>query len=135
MLRKENLEHSLNWNEHVLWTCFGGVQKQEGLNKTLPAGRFQSLEPSAITFLVFCPSEIWWWKPWLFWPKRWKVSAEPMCMNMYWGEWDLEEGKEAWGLLWYLKDLFKVCSSNPIPHAQECVKNRCYMPAEIANYL
>lgn len=34
-------------------TCFGEVQKQEGLNKTFKAGRFHSPESTAIKFYIY----------------------------------------------------------------------------------
>lgn len=53
MLRQENLEYfELKWSSSYE-TCFGRVQKQEGLNKTLKGGRFHSLESTAIKFLGF----------------------------------------------------------------------------------
>lgn len=108
-MRKENLGCSkLKW-QLSYETCFGGVQKQEGLNKTLK-GRFHSFESTAIKFLGFAK-----WKlmvgSMIILAEKMKISQQNLCVWIYTGVSGKEKKKcTLQKPLWHLKDIFEMNS-------------------------
>lgn len=69
--------------------------KARGLSRNQQGGRLHCLEAIAIKVLLSARVKIWWWKTWLFWPKRWAFSSSVYVHEcvLAWG--GIEGGKQA----------------------------------------